>query len=252
MGTNVLTSFLAVSSSTGLYFMKGDKDFDEGERSQDDRQFQHSKKPVMPKNRAESVPDVKENEIALSQVEPNDPPGRKAVKEVPKHFRISNLLEEVDPGTGEGIEEDDDDNEGDSEDSETDEEPTIFALANTDVGRNWEGIPFREKYLWGSPDALCHPFDLPIPHEGTDDGNLTICLYRREMPSSRDVSLLVIPEVSPPTVQLNQVLNSLIVSCNLSHHRFRILWKERQMFMVTSTDIPSRLLWVTSSRGNFF
>lgn len=69
--------------------------------------------------------------------------------------------------------------------------PTLFTVANSDVGRPWESIPFREKFQWYKEDAPCFTFNISIPDERTGHGQIPICIFRQQLEYKEESSLII-------------------------------------------------------------
>ena len=69
--------------------------------------------------------------------------------------------------------------------------PTLFTVANTDTDRPWDQIPYREKYQWSVMEAPCHEFVLAVPDERDAHGEISLCIYRRNLEYTENSAMII-------------------------------------------------------------
>jgi hypothetical protein len=74
---------------------------------------------------------------------------------------------------------------------EEEQGPTLFTVANTDTDRPWEQIPYREKFQWSVQDAPCHVFILAVPDERDAHGEISLCIYRRNLEYQENSAMII-------------------------------------------------------------
>ncbi|CAL8122346.1 unnamed protein product [Orchesella dallaii] len=55
---------------------------------------------------------------------------------------------------------------------------TLFTIANTDIGRDYNKIPYREHYRWDDTLSNCASFNLKIPDEMAEKSMIKLCIFR--------------------------------------------------------------------------
>lgn len=72
------------------------------------------------------------------------------------------------------------------------EQFTLFTIANTNIGVDFEAIPYRERYLWENKDAPCHSFNVNIPDEMEEMSVVALCIYRPNLVFPDDTKLFIL------------------------------------------------------------
>ncbi|ODM94547.1 Disintegrin and metalloproteinase domain-containing protein 17 [Orchesella cincta] len=64
------------------------------------------------------------------------------------------------------------------ETDDDDDSFTLFTIANTDIGTDYNKIPYREQYRWDDALSNCASFNLKIPDEKAEKSVIKLCIFR--------------------------------------------------------------------------